>query len=329
MTKSLYPSSIKHAALHYINVVYNDSCHVYTDGSRLANGGAAAAATVNTHPTHHPKYADEIQVKLIDGVSNFTCELYAIYVALDRIRDLKSSPHTRDTVPHIAAIFTDSKSSIQALQEKPKSNFDLQHKIHERIHDIQTKGTDIHLVHIPSHVGIPGNEYVDKLAVAKAEVSMSLPLNNAVTGEDSDHSNDEEINFVQVPFSKRHVYTIIETKAKQQLPSYKNLRPLTLPNIPFANRQIYYVLRTKAYRYHRLRNAGLPVKCECGEDFTLKHMLSSCMHHVGIRTSILLVLHRYQLTSLEQALDPPKRVGLKPILRIVDLLAESSIAGLL
>ena len=119
----------------------------------------------------------------------------------------------------------------------------------ERIHDIQTKGSAIYYVHIPSHVGIPWNDYVDKLAVAKDGVRISLPLNSDVLGDDSNHSNGEVISFVKIPFWKRDVYFIIETKAKPQLHSYRNLRPLALSSIPMANRQIYDVLRTIAYQW--------------------------------------------------------------------------------
>ncbi|GFN91356.1 ribonuclease hi [Plakobranchus ocellatus] len=123
---------------------------VFTHGSKLEEKVAAAA--------YFPEHPDRSKAtRLRDGASVFSAELEGIALALTEIRKL--SKYHKNFV-----IYIDSLSALQATQSRNFKAIDIR-----RLYTLIRKFppyVHISFVWIPAHVGIRGNENVDKLAKA-------------------------------------------------------------------------------------------------------------------------------------------------------------------
>ncbi|XP_067676368.1 uncharacterized protein [Haliotis asinina] len=161
--KSENPMLLRVRALSRIDTVYEDSAHIYTDGSKdPVRNRTAYGILIHTATSNHT-----ISARLPDGQSVYTAELEAIHHALRYCRNL----HERRVV-----ILSDSLSAIQSLATKHSSSRpDTIHEILVLIQKLrQENEKEVTLCWIPSHVGIPGNERADKLARQALELNVSL-----------------------------------------------------------------------------------------------------------------------------------------------------------
>ena len=115
---------------------------IYTDGSVCGSKGGCGVWSSSF----------SLKARLPDNSSIFTCELYAIYVAI--LYSFKS--------PQPILILTDSLSATISLKNPHKSKHYLIEKISSKILTLPHKKITIEW--IPSHTGIPGNDNADKLA---------------------------------------------------------------------------------------------------------------------------------------------------------------------
>ena len=138
---------------------YKNHLHVYTDGSKQSNGDVGCAFNI-------PYLNIEKGYKLNKGISIFSAELYALYMALTYIKDF---PKTLTQV----VLLSDSKSVLESLNNtKSKNRADLIMECKIIIHQIICSGTELVLMWIPSHTGIRGNEKVDLLAKQASSKNM-------------------------------------------------------------------------------------------------------------------------------------------------------------
>ncbi|UYV80008.1 hypothetical protein LAZ67_18001387 [Cordylochernes scorpioides] len=126
---------------------------VYTDGSSdlsLSNRGAGINIILQ----------DGTHIKIKEGAgqisSNFTCELTAIWKALDVCLN-QPSLHKAEGI----LIYSDSISALEAIQ---KGNTKITQKIHSLLTQLEPLEKNCILQRIPAHVGIGGNEMAFELA---------------------------------------------------------------------------------------------------------------------------------------------------------------------
>lgn len=131
--------------------------HIYTDGSTL-KGNKGCAVIWNDR---------ELLFKLLDAFTIFSNEVFALNKAIDTIIENKLAK---------SVIFTDSKSTLEALKDRLNKNTRF-HNLLRKIQMIANQGNDIVLGWIPSHQGLAGNERADKAA-------------KKATSEGSDHSTE-------------------------------------------------------------------------------------------------------------------------------------------
>ena len=125
---------------------WSTSLHIYTDGSKC-NIKCACAFYV-------PSIKFSKMIRLPDNTSIFIAEMVAILEALQFIL-LKP--------PISCVIFSDSLSSIQSLDSGTETSA-IHQEIRYCIYQLWCQGVPVTISWIPSHVGVQGNEVVDKLA---------------------------------------------------------------------------------------------------------------------------------------------------------------------
>ena len=118
---------------------------MYTDGS-LTTEGVGAAFVV-------PQLGNVTRKYQLPHVSIFTAELLAILMALLNFFNDLCQPSMA------VSFFSDSLSALQTIKRNSQSSRqDVVKEIVVVCHQLITRGTDIVLQWVPSHVGVPGTE---------------------------------------------------------------------------------------------------------------------------------------------------------------------------
>ena len=120
--------------------LYDRFIPVYTDGSVKDNQTSCAVVIKDRNYLYH----------LPDHTSIFTAELYAISMAIDKIKETNNNRFL---------ICSDSLSALQTLKSGKENS--LSHKIMQKI---ASTNKIIELEWVPSHMDIPGNEAADQMA---------------------------------------------------------------------------------------------------------------------------------------------------------------------
>lgn len=141
----------------------NECCKVekihncyYTDGSLLGDGRAGSAMLLIGENTQ-----EEVGVRLGHNASSTQSEIFALLLALKDIRRRKIS----------SVIICDSQAALLSLQSrrcKCKLHEGLINRAHTLLSDLSRHDIKVVFLWVPSHVGINGNERVDKLAKTAA-----------------------------------------------------------------------------------------------------------------------------------------------------------------
>ena len=126
---------------------------VYTDGSKIGDiVGAAGIIFVKGKLVHQQKF------KLHGHCSNNQAEQIAILKILEKLEELQEG---KDNDKH-AAVYTDSKITLDLLQNKFKRNR-LIELIRNKLVLVHQKWI-VHVGWVEGHAGLEGNELVDRLA---------------------------------------------------------------------------------------------------------------------------------------------------------------------
>jgi len=129
---------------------YDHSLKIYTDASKTSDNRTSAAFYVS-------EVKLEENVRLSDNLTIFAAELVAILLALEWVHSEQNIDKEKPVT-----IFSDSLSAVDALEiGRSACRPNLVNKI---LHVLAEISNDITFVWIPSHIGIQGNEIVDRLA---------------------------------------------------------------------------------------------------------------------------------------------------------------------
>ena len=237
---------------------YTNHLVIYTDASKNSNG-TAAAFTI-------PQLKVDGFAKLSNHISIYSAELTAIYISLEWL--LTNPTHCCSNI----LIASDSLSGLQSLQTgKSAQKPNLINSIIENITRIDRNFT---FLWIPSHIGIPGNEYVDSIAVLATErPTIDLPI---------------KLEFKET-YAKIHKYVLEKWQRFWHTDltgrSYYNLEPIVDSRLKYfnKNRQKEILIgrlrygRCKLNDYLKLINKHPTGFCEsCGVPETVEHFLLHC-----------------------------------------------------
>lgn len=156
--KSDFNPHIIKSQFNILLLKYHSHKLVFTDASKTETGTAAAFISPNNKTAHRLNHIASI----------FTGETHAILSALQNQSELNDK----------IAIITDSLSAIQSLAQIYPSHPTIQN-IKSELFRLHNLNTEVVFIWVPSHVGIKGNEEVDKVATT-ATKNDQLPLIQAI-----------------------------------------------------------------------------------------------------------------------------------------------------
>lgn len=210
---------------------YINHKQIYTDGSKIEDGvGSAIYVDGNSHMWTLPKYS-----------SIFYAEQYALFQALLFI--LMSETHKK------FLIISDSLSVITSLSNL-YSRDPVTQIIQATIKYLSESLYEITLLWIPSHVGISGNEIVDRAArIAASEIIPDI---------DTVKSSDLKIHITK-QITNKYVYRML-TLTREETVKIHRLR----------------IGHTSLTHEHLLKGEPAP-NCEhCNVNLTIQHILCEC-----------------------------------------------------
>ena len=253
---------------------YSNCELVFTDGSQR-EGLSGCGVWSGSH---------RLLARLPTYSSVFTCELYAIYSAVEFFCDK----------PGRFVIFTDSLSSIRAIKSLNKSSHYLVSWIVARLLGL---GSKIALDWLPSHVGIEGNEQADSLA------AQSLSL----LGETNIPRSQSELR----QYLCASYYSEWQARWQATDIRLRNLKmtlgPVMYKSLPRREQVVLsrFRLGSTILTHGHYFSGGPPNKCEsCSSAKTIKHVLVDCPLYESSRAPLRLECTSKQLDfSLENLLS--------------------------
>jgi ribonuclease HI len=158
-SKHQTPEVIKARAMELIDAEYTDYIRIYTDASRTKKGKCALGIYSEVSATvAHPFLSHSQAYKLNRDHSIYTAELVAIRTAIQEITGIENNLN----ISAKFVIFSDSLSSLLSIQQEHSHSHP--NILNEILTLIVNLRSTLHLVWVPSHVGIRGNETADQLA---------------------------------------------------------------------------------------------------------------------------------------------------------------------
>ena len=252
---------------------FQDSLHIYTDGSKLNNLSASAAVMGETR----------VGQRIRDGSSIFTAEAYALILACDIV---ESTNHNN------FVIFSDSMSCLQSIKYLDWKNPAVQQVI-ERLNYIHgSTNKKVTLVWVPGHVGIPGNENVDQLA----KDSLQMPTIDHFPLPSRDYKENITTTIIQIWQDKwdqnpdNKLYQIKSTVGKPSLVSSKTKHEEKV----IARLRLGHSYYTHMYI---LKGIAPPWCLTCNEQITIRHILLECGDLSTIRRS------HYNATTISEVFN--------------------------
>ena len=254
------------------------------------------------HPRHHFLFTDGsksnvatgigifsrelpgIRLRLSNSTSIYSAELYAIFVALQLVRDHRfPSP----------CICSDSKSALQSLKY-PTFTQHLHIHIAEIHHQLLTDGADIQFMWVPGHSGITGNDKADFFA----KQALTLPDTTEIPIE---HGSIKSLivsscnRFWQKTWTTNGVRTQLhQIKPKIGYWSSSN-RHSRLEEKTLAKLRIGHTYLTHSFIFAQQQR---PVCSQCRDTLNVKHLLIDCAKYDRERLQIqgYCRLHNIQLS---------------------------------
>lgn len=296
----------------YVNINLSEflesgQCHVlYTDGSKVEQGVAAAV----WDDTMHQEQSESIN----NAASNFTAEIVAIRMALQRALAAESIYGT-------VLVLSDSMAGLQSIEGRwsQKREADLVTDTLKCVALLNEQGKNVVFVWVPAHVGVAGNEKVDK--IAKTQALMGCQDRTCLRKEDFFAAVKKDCSvqwqfYWQTDDLGRFCFSIIpECK---YVPWFLKLPDFDRAELCYINRIIanHYCLKGHLSRFEIVPNPFCDI-CHVVED--VDHVLFHCTKFTGGRDELVqsvrsicqnLISRDIIACSIEKKVaDPLKAIG--------------------
>ncbi|XP_075550332.1 uncharacterized protein LOC142583730 [Dermacentor variabilis] len=260
-------AALQHAATGKLLEELYGRLLVYTDGSVLSNGSAAAACTI-------PSEGRSRQCRLPFRASSTAAELAGLHLAADLLAE---DPPTKPV-----AALSDSRLALQALSDHHRHGV-TETLLRAKISALSAVGVAVSFHWLPSHVGIAGNEEADVLA--QAAHHPTVPLTRAVAASD---------------FSRQRLKQLL-TSSHPDSRVATNRAPKFLPENGLSRRDRSTLLRLRTgsvwteARLHAKGRIASPACRRCGDAETLEHLLCTCPALTQERAPVTATYRRVRL----------------------------------
>ena len=286
---------------------------VYTDGSKTDKGCGFAV--------YSPKMT-ELKYKINKLNSIYNAEAYGILYALEWIRD-----NNLDKI----GIFTDSQSVLERLDNlglKSECNHIIGKILCLLYELILVQNRNIIFYWIPSHVGIPGNDKVDRLAkeaINNIDFCSKEICFKDVYGVFKLELKDKMINYVNDYDFGRGLKgrRFIELNDKFDYSPWFSNYALDRKRITIINRIRSNHTRTKAHLFKK--NITSSDLCGCGGIQTVDHLIWECLDASSIREPLIRYLNSKGIMRYDDICKIFNKANMDVILSIVDYILQNKI----
>ncbi|MCG8431297.1 MAG: hypothetical protein MJA29_09010, partial [Candidatus Omnitrophica bacterium] len=278
VTKDTLPTILKTCALETIDSYPASWIQIYTDGSAFKGTTFAGYGILLKYPDgSFLEYSDSCGTTC----SNYEAEILALQTATQLVHQ---QFELGEKNPTNIVMFTDSKSTLQALETQENSHIDIENLTKE-INNLLTS-YDVHLTlqWVPGHTDVHGNEAADRLAKegAKKEQPTKPCSMNTVRQVLRNDSKEEWLNRWATGFTGRVMH-------KHMNRPKRNDKINTLKR---EQQSLIFQLRTghSKLNYHLNRiNPTIPANCRnCPHPCeTVEHVLFECPKLQQIRQRFL------------------------------------------
>lgn len=232
---------------------YTSYSHVFTDGS-IINGKKGCAIILEEQ---------EILYKLPDSFSIFSCEAFAIDKAIELIINSKLNR---------AIIFTDSKSTLEALSNHENKNQRIQ-AIQKKLQHLTKNNNILALAWVPAHQGIPGNE--------KADSAAKRAITEGIDGTQEPNTIEDQKRFIN-----NYIWNKWNNIWKNSSSLLHSVRHNVWEQQPANNnRKTQCILTRLRIGHSNLTHSHLMSKndinkcLKCEADITIYHLLIECNNY--------------------------------------------------
>jgi ribonuclease HI len=250
VSKSDDPLYVSSVAKELLATEYSQHLHIYTDGSKLESGEVGCAFYI-------PAIDVTKMYRVNDNVSTMSAELVAITMALTYIIDCPR---------HLlqAVIISDSKSSLQALENPQQNRHDLLLECLHMLSQLRSRGTEVEFVWVPSHTEVRGNEVADRAA----KHATKLPDITYNIG----HTKSEICAILRQGILSKWKNVFKEKAELKSWPACNSVAYVAPDSCTTTELELYHRLKSGYIKHH-----VAPAECVCGEELTLHHIFN-CMH---------------------------------------------------
>jgi ribonuclease HI len=238
------------------------SVQAFTDGSKHEQGvGSGAAIFIGS------EIVAQLKLKLDSRCSNNQAEQLAIVKALEAIESL----HNKVINPRTATIFTDSRVTLDSLRNV-NNHACLVEDIRKRVASLENCEWKITFSWVKAHVGIYGNELVDRLAKEAARSNGTSIASNSIPENTLYYEATEE---AKLKWQDEWMTCAKAATRKQYFPTVRDRLRIKINLTPNLAAMLTGHGRTRTYlRRFELRNDAT---CICGQgDQTTDHLLNHC-----------------------------------------------------
>ncbi|XP_072384623.1 uncharacterized protein [Diabrotica undecimpunctata] len=171
----------------------------------------------------------------------------------------------------MTVIFTDSLSAIQGIQ-KIYPNHPILEQIKKDLVTLQKNHKQLHIVCIPSHVGIPGNEIADQMAKEACKMERSDDRTNQIPYSDM----KKRVNEYTKNLWLRRWQLLPNNKLRQANPDLS----AKTPNLVKRRGQVVIhrirIGHTRLTHEHLLRKEPPRICYACDTNITVGHIVIDC-----------------------------------------------------